>query len=375
MLPCWSVVSPRGARGDPASCRAGQGPFSFSGGRFPVAGDCRERRAGAVIGVTETAGRCPAHPPPRPAPAPRPGRRAARDSNSSSLPVNGCANREPRAVQELALEPVAAGVPYRGSPATGWPIAAKWARIWCVRPVSSRASTSVSAGSTSRTSKCVRAVARPAPADGPPLGRPVVAAERRVDRPRARARPALDQRQVRRGRPRGALIIAERRRCASASRATTISPEVSRSRRWTIPGRAGSPPPSSSPSSVDERRSPGPGRRMDDQPWRLVDHREALVDMDEPRLAAHGSAASGARLRRRARTSAIIDDADGDRDVGEVERRPQRRIEEVGDRALADPVDQVAERASDQQADPEPEPGARSGRRRTSRGPGRGRRA
>ena len=29
-------------------------------------------------------------------------------------------------------------VPYSGSPATGWPIAAKWTRIWCVRPVSRR---------------------------------------------------------------------------------------------------------------------------------------------------------------------------------------------------------------------------------------------
>ena len=40
-------------------------------------------------------------------------------------------------------------------------------------------------------------------------------------------------------RPRGALIIAASRRCASSSRATTISPEVSLSRRWTIPGRSG----------------------------------------------------------------------------------------------------------------------------------------
>ena len=44
---------------------------------------------------------------------------------------------------------------------------------------------------------------------------------------------------------------------------------------------------------LDERRSPGPGRRMDHQPWRLLDHREVRVDMDEPRIAAHGSVAPG----------------------------------------------------------------------------------
>ena len=35
------------------------------------------------------------------------------------------------------------GVPYSGSPATGWPMACRWARIWCVRPVSRRTRSSV----------------------------------------------------------------------------------------------------------------------------------------------------------------------------------------------------------------------------------------
>ena len=47
---------------------------------------------------------------------------------------------------------------------------------------------------------------------------------------------------------------------------------------------------------VDQRLAAVPGRRVDDQPGGLVDHREALVDVDEPRLRAHGPVV--ARLRR-----------------------------------------------------------------------------
>ncbi len=48
-----------------------------------------------------------------------------------------------------------------------------------------------------------------------------------------------------------------------------------------------------------------------------------------------------------------------DRDVGDVEGRPKRRVEEVGDRAEANPVDEIADRAADEQADAEPQPGPR----------------
>ncbi len=54
---------------------------------------------------------------------------------------------------------------------------------------------------------------------------------------------------------------AESRRCASSERATTSSPEVSRSSRWTMPGRPGSPPattPASESTSVPAGR-PAPG--------------------------------------------------------------------------------------------------------------------
>ena len=54
--------------------------------------------------------------------------------------------RQARGVQELALEAEQPGVPYSGSPATGWPIACRCARIWCVRPVSRRTRSSVVLG-------------------------------------------------------------------------------------------------------------------------------------------------------------------------------------------------------------------------------------
>ena len=57
--------------------------------------------------------------------------------------VTGCANASRAACRNWRSRPSAAGVPYSGSPATGWPIACRWARIWCVRPVSRRTRSSV----------------------------------------------------------------------------------------------------------------------------------------------------------------------------------------------------------------------------------------
>ena len=96
------------------------------------------------------------------------------------------------------------------------------------------------------------------------------------------------------------------------------------------------------------------GRRVDDEAGGLVDDRQALVDVHEPRLGAHrGDARAGAGASA---ASAITTTPDGDRDVGDVERGPQRRVEEVGDRAVADPVGEVAERAAGDQADAQPQP-------------------
>ena len=47
--------------------------------------------------------------------------------------------------------------------------------------------------------------------------------------------------------------------------------------------------------------------------------------------------------------------AERDRHVGDVERRPVRQLDEVGHRAVDDPVDQVAERAADQHPGRQPQ--------------------
>ena len=47
--------------------------------------------------------------------------------------------------------------PYSRSPQSGWPIARKCARIWCVRPVSRRTRSRLDVGRASSSAKCVRA--------------------------------------------------------------------------------------------------------------------------------------------------------------------------------------------------------------------------
>ena len=167
-------------------------------------------------------------------------------------------------------------MPYSGSPATGWPMASRWARIWWVRPVSSRTRSSVVAGSASSSAKCVTA-------------------------PRGWSVSVLTRVRWRRSRPRGASIVpvraggrpstsarysrtSARRASASrsarwvaSSRATTSSPEVSLSRRCTIPARPASPPaarPASAWLSVPSRCPRG---GVHDEAGRLVDDEQVLV--------------------------------------------------------------------------------------------------
>ena len=91
--------------------------------------------------------------------------------------------------------------------------------------------------------------------------RPIGASMRpRLERGRPRTRARYSRTSFRR--PRSPC----RRRCASSERATTRSPDVSRSRRWTIPGRSASSPPATacprSPwTSVRSRGLPTGGRR------------------------------------------------------------------------------------------------------------------
>ena len=91
---------------------------------------------------------------------------------------------------------------------------------------------------------------------------------------------------------------------------------------------------------------------MDDEPGRLVDDRERVVDVDDPQLGAAAHFCSAGEAERQQ------EHAEGDRDVGEVERRPGEDVDVVGHRVGPDPVGEVAERAAGEEADRDPHPGS-----------------
>ena len=142
---------PGPSRGPGVLIVPGRAPFDLPGGRFPVGAQCRE-----PLGLSGPADRALA-------PAPR---EVGRERGLEAQLLAGERMGEGRAGR-------CAGTGARGRggrrsrsadrPATGWPIAAKWARTWWVRPVSSRASTRVSAGKVSSTLKWVRASRAPRP--------------------------------------------------------------------------------------------------------------------------------------------------------------------------------------------------------------------
>ena len=98
-------------------------------------------------------------------------------------------------------------------------------------------------GSASTSSKCVTASrGRSVSSDCARRVAPV-AADRGLDPPRPRRRPPAHERDVGRAAIRRRRSWAWRRRSVSSSRATSRSPDVSRSSRWTMPARPGGPPP------------------------------------------------------------------------------------------------------------------------------------
>ena len=216
----------------------------------------------------------------RPPPPARPrGRRAAASATSTRLPVTGCANASRAACRNWRAQPVPRPAsPYSGSPTTGWPMASRCARIWCVRPVSSRTRSSVVARQRpldlevrDGAARLVR-VGRHARAHAP------VAAERRVDRAPARRRAAVDERRGTRARARAARAASLSAACTGSLRATTSRPEVSRSSRCTMPARSGSSPPAARPASAWASVPPRcPRAGMDDDAGGLVDDEQVLV--------------------------------------------------------------------------------------------------
>ena len=287
--------------------------------------------------------------------------------NSSLSPRVRVGERQPLAVQELALEAVAARRGRSaGRRATGWPIAAKWARIWCVRPVSSRASTRVSAGQRSRAPRNASGRrarhARPRPGARARGGRGPAARRSCPTRERG---PALDQRQV------AALDLApadrlRERRWASSPRATIIRPEVSLSRRWTMPGRTGIGAAAQQVAKhVDQGLAAVSGSRVDDQAGGLVDNRQPVVGEDNLGPRAHPGAGSVPSPQSAETTSAIAPNviATSARLKAGHRGGSMKSVTRVD----PDPVDQVAQGASQRAVRPRAKVPAARARRRTRR--------
>ncbi len=214
------------------------------------------------------------------------------------LAGEGMREGEPRRVQELARERRVRRRRRRGRPTTGRSIAARWTRIWCIRPVSSRTRSSACRPRSSLDLEVRHRLARRVGVERDARRVAAVAPDRRLDPagPRARTAPRRARGRCARARARGRA--ADSRRCASSERATTIRPEVSRSSRWTIPAARARRPRRLPGERVDERPAAWPAPGMDDEPRRLVDHEQVLVLPDD-RAAAGGAGGIGALRRRR----------------------------------------------------------------------------
>ncbi len=168
-----------------------------------------------------------------------------------------------------------------------------------------------------------------------PLAR--VAADRRVD-DAARPAPASGRAPIARywRATSRAAIIAPAPSMAARVRATTISPLVSLSRRWTIPARGSSPRLRiARQQAVEQRAAPVARRRVHHQPRRLVDHQQVLVLVHHRQR--HRLGAEGLALRRGPQLDASASPA-LTRWAGRLARRPLT--------ATAPPFDQLLQVAA-----------------------------
>ena len=193
-------------------------------------------------------------------------------------PVTGCAKRSRARAGTGARARDRPSRRTSGSPETGRSIAARWTRIWCVRPVSRRTSSSACSGRSSTTSNRVTASRGSSVSSDRRVGsrrsRPIGASIRPVASADARAR-ARDSG----ARPHARRIASWSAPYACSERATTSRPDVSRSSRWTIPGRSGSSPPAapSVRSCAGERPADAPAPGCIAMPAGLSTTSEVLV--------------------------------------------------------------------------------------------------
>ena len=155
-----------------------------------------------------------------------------------------------------------------------------------------------------------------------------VAADRRVDRAAAASGRPVDERQVLALRPRARGSAPAARGGPPRTCATTSSPEVSRSRRWTIPGRSGSAPPARRGRPAPARASPvggrapgAPPRRRACRPPSGARPRSTTSNGDRPRRRP---AAAPPRAPRRTRSPAAEPWRFGPRRAVDASPRPPR---------------------------------------------------
>ena len=118
------------------------------------------------------------------------------ERTSTGAPVTGCGNASRAACRNWRASPWRPGAPYSGSPATGWPMASRCARIWCVRPGLEPHAQQRVVRERALDLEVRDRLARVVGVRGDPGADAPVAAQRRVDRAAPRRRPALDEGEV-----------------------------------------------------------------------------------------------------------------------------------------------------------------------------------
>ena len=187
-------------------------------------------------------------------------------------------------------------MPYSGSPQTGWPIACRCTRIWCVRPVSRRSRSSEVSRERALEREVRARLAGAGAVDGHARAHARVAADRGLDRARARRRAALDEGQV----------LALERRAASArcsSRCDLLRARDDEQARGVAveavhdPGALGLAAGEPRREQLGERLLAVPAGGVHDEARPLVDDEQVLVLVGdrERRSAASRVAQRGAR--------------------------------------------------------------------------------
>src|SRR5215213_1800341 len=278
--PLFFALRPPGPRGPGLRAEGaawpGRAPAATGGGRFPCGADCRRPRSPG-------AGACQRR------------LEVVRQGRAQVEPLVGerVAEAQAGTVQELPPQPVSPGVPVARIAADGMADRGEVRADLVGAPgLQARLDQRVRLQGLDHSEVGAR-LAGAAPAHGATLGRAMVAAQRRVDRPLARARPSLHQGEIAAGEPAVADHLGETAVGLVGARddhqpgGVAVQPvHDARPRRIAAAAEEVA-------EDVDQSRAVDAGALVDDEAGGLVDDGEPLVDVHEPRLG-HGARASPA---------------------------------------------------------------------------------